>query len=153
LELDDSYDRFVRSLGWDETCRIVCNDDRCAPCVKYRSEEDYEPCSKNAIKMVEGAKALIAYLEVVGVLPGTLERLSELGGVNTEWGHWYRTLDSEPFDREGAGSLALICCKGHGYRIKLKLNSLQKLEMIFNSEIREALHQHDKLEQILQADY
>lgn len=103
--------------------------------------------------MVEGARALIAYLETVGVLPGTLERLSRLGGVHTQWGHWYSALDSEPFDREGAGSLAFICCKGHGYRIQLKLNSLQNWELISNNEVREALQQQEKLEQILQAVY
>jgi hypothetical protein len=112
--------------------------------VEEESERDDEPCSKNAKRMVAGANALIAHLSSSGVpLPRSHERLSELGGVHRAWGHWYRPLDSEPFYREGAGALALICCKGHRYRIDLKFNSSKKWEIVLNRNIAEALGQHE----------
>ena len=149
-----SEEKFLQILSMDIDKEIL----RLATVDRYRSssfrdepERDDEPCSKNAARMVGGANALIAHLSPAGVpLPRSHERLSELGGVHREWGHWYRPLDSEPFYREGAGSLALICCKAHGYRIDLKFNSTKKWEMVLNQSINEALRQHEDHEQSLQ---
>ena len=141
-----SEEKFLQILSMDidrEILRLAVVDEYRSSCVKDEPERDDEPCSKNAARMVAGANALISHLSSSGVpLPRSHERLSELGGVHRAWGHWYRPLDSEPFYREGAGALALICCKEHGYRIDLKINSSKKWEIVLNRNIAEALGHH-----------
>lgn len=144
-------------LGMDLDREIRCRawgDFRCAPYEIIKREIDDTSCSKDVLRMLDGARALIAHLSASCVpLPKTRWDLSELGGVHQPWGHWYSAVDSEPFYQEGAGSLALNCCKGHGYRIDLKLNSLQKWEMIFNGRAQEAFRQQEKFEQNSQSAF
>lgn len=141
-----SEEKFLQILSMDidrEILRLALVDEYRSSCVKDEPERDDEPCSKNATRMVAGANTLISHLSSSGVpLPRSHERLSELGGLHRAWSHWYRPLDSEPFYREGAGALALICCKEHGYRIDLKINSSKKWEIVLNRNIAEALGQH-----------
>ena len=144
--LDMDLDREIRSRAW--------GDFRCEPYEIIKPEMDDKPCSKDVLRMLNGARALIAHLAASGVLlPKTRWDLSELGGIHRPWGHWYSALDSEPFYQEGVGSLALICCKVHGYRIDLKLDSLQKWEMIFNDKAQEALRQQEKLKHDFQSAF
>lgn len=143
-----SEEKFLQMLSMEidrEILRLAVVDKYFSSYVRDEPKRVDEPCSKNATRMVAGANALIAHLSSAGVpLPRSHERLSELGGVHRAWGHWYRSLDSEPFYREGAGALALICCKEHGYRIDLKINSSKKWEMILNQNINEALSKHEE---------
>ena len=133
----------IRSRAW--------GDFRCAPYERTQPEIDDESCSKDAVKMLKAAEALISHLSVGGTdLPQTRAHLSELGGIHRQWGHWYRPLLSEPIDLDGSGLFVLICCGFHSYRINIKFNSTKKWEMVLNQNITEALRQHEVHEQSLQ---
>jgi hypothetical protein len=146
--------KFLQLLSMDidrEILRLAMIDEYRSSCVEDEQEQDDEPCSKNAVKMLLAAEALVSHLSAIGEeFPQTRAQLSELGGIHRQWGHWYRPLLSEPFDQEGAGSIVLICCGFHSYRINVKLNSSKKWEMVLNRNVTEALRQHEVHEQSLQ---
>ena len=146
--------KFLQILSMDidrEILRLAMIDEYRSSCVEDEEEKDDEPCSKNAVKMLLAAETLVAHLSAMGEqFPQTRAHLSELGGIHRQWGHWYRPLLSEPFDQEEAGSIVLICCGFHSYRINVKFNSSKKWEMVLNRNIAEALGQHEDHESHLQ---